>query len=82
MGGQGGDAHHIKVPSKDGGVKPHDFWCIPLSREQHRQFHDMGRDAWEAEYSHQHGSQLENAFRTINLAIREGVLSFNPVKKQ
>lgn len=76
-GEQADDPHHIKG-TFDLGVKPSDIWTMPLTRKLHTELHDIGYNAWEAKY----GSQLEFCRRTIDQAVREGILNFGKVSKQ
>lgn len=59
------DPHHIKCPGMGGSVKCSDFFTIPLTRAEHREFHDRGWKAWEAD----HGSQWEHVARTQAKAL-------------
>lgn len=64
------DAHHITGLKESGiGTKIDDFYCIPLTREQHTLLHNDFKK-WEASY----GPQLEHWRRTIAKAIRDGEL--------
>ena len=74
-GHQADDPHHIK-PSD--GVKPSDIWTIPLTRQLHTELHAMGWQTFEYEYAM---SQLAEARKTIDRAIREGVLKFEKVPR-
>lgn len=65
------DAHHIKSPGFGGSVKCSDVFTIPLTRAEHREFHAIGWGSWETKYN---VNQLELALRTIERAVREGVL--------
>jgi len=51
-------------------MKPPDWAVIPLTREEHTDFHNMGWQSWESLY----GSQLEHVARILGQAIEEGVL--------
>jgi len=36
-------AHHIRTKTNAGaGMKPSDYWCVPLCPIEHRKLHDMG----------------------------------------
>lgn len=67
------DAHHIKVRGFGGTTKCSDLFTIPLTREEHSEFHRIGQSTWEE----LHGQQLVFALRTIEAAFREGVFSEN-----
>ena len=56
------DAHHIKG-LKRGTAPKDDRLIIPLTREQHRLFHDDPK-AWEA----RHGSQINHCLDVLNKA--------------
>lgn len=62
------DPHHIKRPGFGGTVKCSDLFCIPLTRDEHDEFHRMGWCDWEE----LHGNQMEHALRTIERAFRDG----------
>jgi hypothetical protein len=62
-----GDSHHIKGHGLGGSVKCSDYYTIPLTRAEHREFHAMGFQSWEAK----HGSQLMFALKTLERWVRE-----------
>ncbi len=49
--GAGGDHHHIKRQGFGGGMKCDDIFSIPLSRQQHTEFHAIGWRSWENKYN-------------------------------
>lgn len=67
------DPHHLigHGQGKMGG-KASDLFVIPLTREQHTALHD-DLIAWERQY----GSQWAHVAKTLELAVKEGVLSVN-----
>lgn len=64
------DPHHpVSVGFKGGASKVPDYWCIPLTRQQHDELHhDV--EKWEERY----GPQMHHALMTLTRAIWEGVL--------
>lgn len=67
------DPHHVIGHGQGGmGTKASDILCFPFTRAQHNELHHDPK-AWEAKY----GSQLHYALQTIELAVKEGVLSLN-----
>ena len=64
------DAHHIKGHGMGGTTKAPDWATIPLTRDEHQRFHDIGWESWEREY----GSQLEHVAKTLGFAIKNGKL--------
>ena len=66
------DAHHLKGHGMGGTIKAPDWATIPLTRDEHRRFHDIGWRTWEL----QHGSQLEHVARTLSKAIQAGKLQW------
>jgi len=65
------DAHHIKGRGYGGGVKVSDLMSIPLTRQEHTEFHAMGWKSWEAKYN---VDQRDLVLKTIERALREGIL--------
>ncbi len=65
------DAHHIKGHGLGGTVKAPDWAAIPLTREEHTNYHFIGLSRWEEK----HGSQLEHVAKTLGKAIQAGVIS-------
>lgn len=67
------DPHHL-VGHKQGAMasKVSDLWTMPMTRQEHGKFHDMGWQSWEKQY----GSQWMHVCRTIERAVKEGVLVF------
>jgi len=63
------DPHHIKGHGYGGLVAP-DWATMPLTRDEHTNFHNIGWETWEAE----HGDQWEHVAKTLGKAITEGVL--------
>jgi hypothetical protein len=47
------DPHHIMGHGLTGGTKAPDWACIPLTRQEHTDFHNISRDVWEAMYGSQ-----------------------------
>lgn len=44
-------AHHVRQNTGGGtGLKPSDFWCVPLCVAVHNEFHQIGRETWERKY--------------------------------
>ena len=64
------DPHHIKGHGYGGSIKAPDWATIPLTRDEHSLFHNMGWETWEK----LHGSQLEYVAETLGKAIDEGIL--------
>ena len=64
------DAHHIKGHGYGGTTKPSDYFTIPLTRDEHTEFHNGGWQSWEAIY----GSQWKFIAQTLERAVRDGVL--------
>lgn len=67
------DPHHV-IGHGQGkmGSKASDLFTIPLTREQHDALHrDVGE--WERQY----GSQWAHVAKTLELAVREGVLAID-----
>lgn len=64
------DAHHLKGHGFGGTVKAPDWATIPLTREEHTDFHNSPITYWEVE----HGSQLEHVARTLGKAIEQGII--------
>lgn len=45
------DAHHVRIGNVGGvGTKPSDWMAIPLHRDFHREFHDLGIMGFETKY--------------------------------
>lgn len=65
------DAHHIKGNGYGGTSKCSDIFTMPLTRDEHTILHNMGWLSWEREF----GSQFGYCLRTIEQAIRDGVLN-------
>ena len=65
------DAHHIKCPGCGGSTKCSDLWTIPLTREEHQEFHRIGWVSWETKYK---VDQRELAMQTVEKAIEQGIL--------
>lgn len=65
------DAHHIKCSGFGGTKKCSDLFVIPLTRDEHTEFHRIGWVSWETKYN---VDQRELALRTLERAFREGVL--------
>lgn len=65
------DPHHIKRPGFSGSVKCSDLWTIPLTHDEHAEFHSMGWRSWEAKHN---VDQRELAMQTVERAKAEGVL--------
>ena len=40
------DPHHLLMGWGRKGEKPHDFWTIPLTHEEHRALHQMGEKTY------------------------------------
>ena len=70
----GCDPHHPKGHGLGGSVKCSDIFCIPLSREEHTKFHNMGWETWEGI----HGLQPIFSLKTIEQAFRDEFLIINP----
>jgi hypothetical protein len=66
------DPHHIKCPGFGGTAKCSDLFTIPLTRDEHDEFHRIGWKSWEEKYAI---DQRVAAMRTIELAIDQGVLT-------
>lgn len=69
-GQPGDDPHHVIGHGRLGSVKHSDLWTFPLTRVEHDALHSKGAKAWEEE----HGSQLLHALRTIERAVKLGIL--------
>jgi len=65
------DPHHIKGRGYGGSVKPSDLFTMPLTREEHDDFHRIGWESWEAKHN---VDQRDLVIATIERAIREGVI--------
>ena len=64
------DPHHpVNVGFKGTGTKVPDFWCIPLTREQHDLLHHS-----VATWEDKNGEQMHHALMTLTRAIYEGKL--------
>ena len=66
-GALGCEAHHPKIRGHGGSTKCSDYWAIPLTHEEHMDFHARGQHTWEAE----HGSQALMALRTLERWVVE-----------
>jgi hypothetical protein len=50
------EAHHVREDGHGGmGTKPDDSRVVPLTRDEHRDFHEIGKEAFELK----HGADLE-----------------------
>ncbi len=67
----GGHAHHIKRPGYCGGVKAPDIFSMPLTLEEHTDFHKMGWQSWEEKNN---VDQRDLVLQTIELAVRDGII--------
>ena len=66
------DPHHVSGVIPGGmGTKPHDLFCIPLTRVEHTSFHNIGKTLWEENYE---TNQAEEALKTINKALKDGLI--------
>lgn len=65
------DPHHIKRPGFGGTSKAPDWLCIPLTREEHTEFHMIGWHSFEEKYSI---DQRDAVLNTLELAFAQGVL--------
>ena len=65
------DAHHIKVPGFGGTSKPSDLFVIPLTRDEHQEFHQIGWTSFEDKYNI---DQLREVLKTIELAAQTGII--------
>ena len=66
------DPHHIINLLPGGmGTKTHDFFTIPLTRQEHQELHNIGGIAWEKKTGI---NQAEEVLRTLNNAINEGLI--------
>jgi len=70
------DPHHIKGHGFSCGLRAPDWATIPLTREEHTRFHNVGQKKWEEI----NGSQLEHVARTLGRAIQEGVIQIKGSK--
>lgn len=70
------DAHHIKGHGFGGTVKAPDWAVIPLTREEHTRFHNIGVYAWETMYA----EQLAFVAHTLGKAIDEGIIQIKGMK--
>ena len=51
ISGQPAEPHHVRLHSNAGtGLKPSDYWCLPISRELHIKWHTKGTKFMEKEY--------------------------------
>lgn len=66
------DPHHIKKPGFGGTSKRSDLFTIPLTREEHIEFHAIGWRTWEQKYNI---DQFEEVLKVIELAAEQGILS-------
>lgn len=64
------DAHHIKGHGMGGTTKPPDWATLPLTRDEHTEFHNKGWKTWEAD----NGNQWQHIARTLGKAITEEIL--------
>lgn len=62
LGGFPCDAHHIEGHGLGGTGKCSDYFTIPLTRDQHQEFHALGWETWERTYGI---NQLEHAARLL-----------------
>lgn len=71
LSGHPSQAHHVIGHGRLGKVKTSDLWTFPLTPIEHDELHHgLGWSAWEERY----GSQLLFALRTMEQAVREGIL--------
>jgi len=64
------DPHHIKGHGQGGSVKASDLFVMPLTHDEHTNFHNIGYQSWE----NIHGSQWVFVLNTIKKALNEGVI--------
>lgn len=76
-GQYGVDCHHIKGRGCGGTVKPSDLLTMPLTREEHTEFHNMGWESWEKKYN---VDQRDLVLQTIMLASECGVVDVTTSK--
>lgn len=57
-------AHHLTIYANRGmGLKPSDYWCVPLDSDLHQKLHAMGeRSFWKS-----HGVHDPHALAAMNL---------------
>lgn len=67
----GGDAHHIKGHGYGGSLKAPDWMTLPLTREEHTEFHNRGWQTWE----YYHEDQRVHIALTLGKAIEEGIIT-------
>jgi len=73
------DPHHIHGHNQGGtGLTASDMFSFPLSRKEHSELHQEGWKQWELRW----GSQWEYVARTLELAIKQGVLSYDLVENE
>ena len=70
-----GDCHHLKGHGYGGSVAP-DWAAMPLTREEHTTFHNMGWQTWEDE----HGSQWKHVAKTLGRALDGGIITIKGMK--
>ena len=70
------DPHHLKGHGYGGVVAP-DWAAMPLTREEHTTFHNMGWQTWEEE----HGSQWQHVAKTLGKALDDGIIRIKEGKK-
>lgn len=63
------DPHHIKGRGYGGTGKRSDILTIPLTRDEHTEFHNIGWETWEKKYN---VDQRDLVLDTINLATNAG----------
>lgn len=65
---------HSHVTGKSMGKKGSDLTCLPLSAELHNELHQNGYNTFERKHNM---SQLEQAFKTILLAEKLGIITID-----
>lgn len=63
------EAHHIEGHGMGGTSKQSDYFTIPLRHHEHREFHQMGWQTWEATYGI---NQLEACARLMERYLARG----------
>jgi len=66
------DAHHGQDIGLGGGMKPSDFFTMPLTREQHGRRHSAGRVAFERYWGCEEATAI---LKTLDKALHDGVIT-------
>ena len=71
------DPHHIKCKGFGGSKKCSDLWTIPLTRQEHTEFHNIGAEKFEMKYNI---CQKTEAMKMVDKAFSEGLLIMKGAK--